>query len=67
MAGVEQHGHGNRAVFGHIDLGNVADLAIIRHGADGALYRIENLEPRPCPMRQKRAVPTPGPDRGRIG
>ena len=60
MAGVEQHGHGDGAVLGHIHRAHVAHFEIVGHGADRALGAFQDFEPDPGAVGQKRAAPAPG-------
>src|SRR6185312_14149249 len=57
MSGVEKHRRGDRAVFGDIDMRHVAHFKIVRHGADRALYRFQDFEPRACAMGEKGTMP----------
>src|ERR1700679_3262837 len=57
VTGIEQHGHADGAVLGDVDGGHVANLEIVRDGADGPLAGFQYLEADAGAVRQQGAAP----------
>src|ERR1700722_6708931 len=54
---IEQHRHGDRAIFGYVDHVHVTDLKIVRDRADGPLVSFQHFEAGTGAMGQQGAGP----------